>query len=1010
MAYGSKPVADLKLGQAMGYRPSAIVKDCAIGKTDILARKWKTASYFAYICHIIDCCMNNEKEYLAFISYNHKDKEWAKWLQEWIESYKVPTYLPQDVQGIPPKPWHVFRDETDLGVGEDLKKEIPEQLTQSSFLIVICSPNAVKSAYVELEISSFVELDVDNKKRIIPFIVKGKPNSGKKNECFPSFLRRREFLNILAANVNEISKEYAAIKVLAKMFGNIKPDRLWQRHLVAEEKEKHRVLEERNKLYRIQSLFLSEKSMSILDRGDSFLARLIALEALPGKIDDPDSRPYVVEAENALRKACQIDKTILFGCSGKVVTAYSSNGCYLASSFGDNTIRVWEIYNGSCRVITEGDRTPLYWGRKITALAWHNNTVVAGYKNDYIKIWDVETETCINCIDCHRTACPSSEIISKEEESTIPGPVAISLINGGDDTKESNSSIDDLLGTISPNMLKSIALDLFGINQCVDDIVSITTNDNYVVSGHKNACIRVWDKNNGKLVSSCVVDGESTMNWNWVNCVEISPNGKFIVSGYSDGLVRIWDIDGHSCVSLRGHTDSVLSTVFSKDGFSVLSSSLDKTIRIWDVRKGNCINVLKGHEAMAHCASFSLDNNFIYSASSDGEVRVWRADNGECVRMMDVLDFFSGDLRIRNDDRHEFNSTVCQRFEERVRDLKFAPNGRNLCFVLEDYVVCVLDTSAFLGAVYALNAVDGDIVSMDLDGKHFLTSRGDVFKHSIDDGKVKKLIHINGSFCSLDEIDVSPGEKYLVIFSSKNKTLKIWDIQSKKCRLNFKENDGVSFLAFCRNDDNRFISISCDGVIRIWDIDKSESLVFHDESVSYAVFNPNKNQFASIDSHNICVWDITQNKSDFVMYSESYISAIDYSPNGKYIVSASDNGVVYLWDLKDKNKCRVFTGHKRKVLDVKFGPDNKNILSASEDLTIRVWDVETGNCIDVIDYYGDLYSVCFDREGKKIISVFSDGSSRIWDFPQLQDLIDQTRERFKKRPLTPEERHQYYLE
>ena len=146
------------------------------------------------------------------------------------------------------------------------------------------------------------------------------------------------------------------------------------------------------------------------------------------------------------------------------------------------------------------------------------------------------------------------------------------------------------------------------------------------------------------------------------------------------------------------------------------------------------------------------------------------------------------------------------------------------------------------------------------------------------------------------------------------------------------------------------------------------------------------------------------------MYSESYISAIDYSPNGKYIVSASDNGVVYLWDLKDKNKCRVFTGHKRKVLDVKFGPDNKNILSASEDLTIRVWDVETGNCIDVIDYYGDLYSVCFDREGKKIISVFSDGSSRIWDFPQLQDLIDQTRERFKKRPLTPEERHQYYLE
>ena len=55
-------------------------------------------------------------------------------------------------------------------------------------------------------------------------------------------------------------------------------------------------------------------------------------------------------------------------------------------------------------------------------------------------------------------------------------------------------------------------------------------------------------------------------------------------------------------------------------------------------------------------------------------------------------------------------------------------------------------------------------------------------------------------------------------------------------------------------------------------------------------------------------------------------------------------------------------------------------------------------------------SVDFSPDGKRIVSVSADNNVKIWDYLPLQDLIDQTRERFKDRPLTPEERHQYYLE
>ena len=37
--------------------------------------------------------MENTKDYYAFISYSHKDEEWAKWLQHEFENYHQPTTL-----------------------------------------------------------------------------------------------------------------------------------------------------------------------------------------------------------------------------------------------------------------------------------------------------------------------------------------------------------------------------------------------------------------------------------------------------------------------------------------------------------------------------------------------------------------------------------------------------------------------------------------------------------------------------------------------------------------------------------------------------------------------------------------------------------------------------------------------------------------------------------------------------------------------------------------------------
>lgn len=81
-----------------------------------------------------------QKQNFAFISYNHKDVKHAKWLQNKLESYKLPTEIHNefdDSRFIRP----VFRDQTDLNTGV-LSNVLRDQLEASRYLIVICSPNS----------------------------------------------------------------------------------------------------------------------------------------------------------------------------------------------------------------------------------------------------------------------------------------------------------------------------------------------------------------------------------------------------------------------------------------------------------------------------------------------------------------------------------------------------------------------------------------------------------------------------------------------------------------------------------------------------------------------------------------------------------------------------------------------------------------------------------------------------------------------------------------------------
>ncbi|MCL2290814.1 MAG: toll/interleukin-1 receptor domain-containing protein [Bacteroidetes bacterium] len=112
-------------------------------------------------------------EYIAFISYSgkEKDKKIANDLHKYLEKYFNPKIKKKNKQDL------IFIDRRGLNIGELLSVELKKALQKSAYLIVVCSPNAVASKWVDIEIKYFLETLGRTRQNIIPIIISGKVDS-----------------------------------------------------------------------------------------------------------------------------------------------------------------------------------------------------------------------------------------------------------------------------------------------------------------------------------------------------------------------------------------------------------------------------------------------------------------------------------------------------------------------------------------------------------------------------------------------------------------------------------------------------------------------------------------------------------------------------------------------------------------------------------------------------------------------------------------------------------------
>jgi hypothetical protein len=132
-------------------------------------------------------------KYWAFVSYSHFDMRVAKWLTAALAKKRVPAKYRHLVQGAPTHFAPLFRDEAEVQAASRLDESLKAALRASRSLIVVCSPFAVASEYVSLEIQYFISLGRAD--RILCLVASGEPNATDAGrpalECFPKPLRFR---------------------------------------------------------------------------------------------------------------------------------------------------------------------------------------------------------------------------------------------------------------------------------------------------------------------------------------------------------------------------------------------------------------------------------------------------------------------------------------------------------------------------------------------------------------------------------------------------------------------------------------------------------------------------------------------------------------------------------------------------------------------------------------------------------------------------------------------------
>ncbi len=546
--------------------------------------------------------------------------------------------------------------------------------------------------------------------------------------------------------------------------------------------------------------------------------------------------------------------------------------------------------------------------------------------------------------------------------------------------------VEVLANKHSPAARSASAINLFQEVRAADALLA-------VLSGHREAVVSAAFSPDGRRIVTSSDDRTARI---WVAATAMplavltghsdsvykavfSPDGQRIVTASADHTARIWDANtAEPLAVLSGHGDEVFTAAFSFDGRRIVTASLDKTARIWDAATAKQLAVLSGHEAAVFGAAFSPDGRRIVTASGDHSARVWDTATARQLAALSGHDGF-------------------------IVSPAFSPDGRRIVTASEDRTARIWDADS--GKSIAVLSGHGDYVlsaAFSSDGRRIVTASYDQSARIWDVATAKPLAVLSGHRDRVRMAAFSPDGRQIVT-ASLDKTALIWGAASGMQLAVLSDlGDYVADAAY--SPDGLRIAIAAASeqqAVRIVDATTAGQIARlsgHDDMVRSVAFSPDGWRIVTASNDRTArIWDAASGVQLAVLSGHGEglpaddgggnVRSAAFSPDGRRIVTASNDKSARIWDAATGRQLAVLSGHDGVVRTAAFSPDGRRIVTASGDRTARIWDAVTAKPLDVLSGHADMvWSAAFSPDGRRIVTASFDETVRIWDADTAKQL------------------------
>jgi WD40 repeat protein len=220
---------------------------------------------------------------------------------------------------------------------------------------------------------------------------------------------------------------------------------------------------------------------------------------------------------------------------------------------------------------------------------------------------------------------------------------------------------------------------------------------------------------------------------------------------------------------------------------------------------------------------------------------------------------------------------------------------------------------------------------------------------------------------------------------SSDGTLSLWDVEASRTVARWQAHRGWIRGVAATPRGDRLVSAAHDHTLKVWEATSGRELATwlgHEGPVTGVVVSADGRQAVSgSDDLTLKVWDLESGSALATWEGHSaWIRALASTPDGRSVVSGSLDGALMVWDVESGTPRVKWAAPGATIGALAVCAGGRLVLFAYDDGTLALWNIETGERVTVLEGHTDLVrAVATTPDGRRVVSGSLDGTAKVWD-------------------------------